>query len=382
MKNKRILPLLLSLALVFSLCACGSSGGTGKGTDQNASGNDPQAMTETRIITDALGRQVEIPATVERIVPLGSTPRMIAYLGLADKVVGIGDCEIKIDGPIQAYAYVNHELWKDLPIVGTDALGDTAFYPEELISVAPDIIVCSYTEDVVNNIVSQTGLPVVAVAQGTLLGEDYEQSLRIIGEACGVSQRAEAVISFINDAVADLEERTEDIPDEDKPLVLGAAATFSGAHSIDGVYIDYPVFRVLNANDAAKGVQGTSYAFATLVDKEQILAWDPDKIFLDAGSMALVKVDYQSDPEYFKQLKAIQNGELYQWPNSTWHYTNVEIPLVSSYYTGALLYPEAFADVDFESKASEIFDFFLGDPDFLSTLEDFGAGYEKITLGE
>ena len=70
------------------------------------------------------------------------------------------------------------------------------------------------------------------------------------------------------------------------------------------------------------------------------------------------------------------------WPNSTWHWSNVEMPLVSAYYTGKLLYPDKFEDVDFAAKASEIFGFFLGDPNYLSVLEAAGAGYGKVVLGE
>ena len=47
-----------------------------------------------------------------------------------------------------------------------------------------------------------------------------------------------------------------------------------------------------------------------------------------------------------------------------------------------MLYPEAFADVDFEAKASEIFDFFLGRTGYLEALTNNGLGYTTITLGE
>ena len=105
-------------------------------------------------------------------------------------------------------------------------------------------------------------------------------------------------------------------------------------------------------------------------------------IFFDANSMGLVNDDYAENPDYFNQLKAVKNGELYQWPNSTWHWTNVEIPLVSSYYVGKMLHPEEFSDVDFEKKASEIFDKFLGRPDFLTEINNSGMGYTKVTLGK
>ncbi len=368
---KKLLSLLLAIIMVFTLCACGS--------DNNDTA-DNGTKSETRTITDAVGRTVEVPVSVERIVPLGNTPRMISYLGLADKVVGIGECEIA-ESPIQAYAYPYADAWSTLPNCGTDAMGETAYYPEEIILAAPDVILCTYTADVADNIQTQTGIPTVAVPQGTLFGEDYEQALRILADVCGVSERAEELISFINGCLDDLKARTADIPDDNKPTVLGAGATFKGSHSIDGVYIDYPVFEILSAKDAAADAS-LSGSMGVMVDREKILQWNPDIIFFDAGSMGLVKADYKETPGYFEQLDAVKNGKLYQWPNSTWHWSNVEIPLVSAYYTGILLYPEAFADVDFEEKASEIFEMFLGDPNYLSVLENAGAGYGQVSLGE
>lgn len=336
---------------------------------------------DTRVIVDAVGREVELPAQVNSIVPLGNTPRMITYLGLADRVVGIGECE-HARSPIHAYAYVNMDRWQDLPNVGTDAMGETAYYPEEIILAAPDVILCTYAKDVADKIQQQTGIPTVSVPQGTLFQDDYDQALRMLGEVCQVSERAEEVIAFIDSNLTDLASRVANIPQTDKSTVLGAAATFKGGHSIDGIYTNYSVFKILEANDVAIDVSENEGASGVMVDKEQILSWNPQIIFFDAGNIELVRTDYSDQPDYFNQLQAVQNGELYQWPNSTWHWSNVEIPLVSSYYTGSILYPEAFADVDFEAKASEIFEFFLGEPDFLKVLEYAGVGYQKVTLGE
>ena len=369
---KKTAAFLLAAAVALSLCACGAS--PAKETPESTG-----AEMETRTITDALGREVTVPATVEKIIPLGNTPRMITYLGLADKVVGIGDCEIA-ESPLQAYAYVNRELWKDLPIVGSDSMGETSYYPEELIQAAPDVIVCTYGLDTVQDIERQTGLPVVAVTDASLFTPEYEDSLRILGEVCGVSERAKAVVEFINTCIADLRARTENIPDDDKPSILAAAATFKGSHGIEGVYSNYAVFDVISVNDVTRGMTDTGVAGGLLVDKEQILAWDADLIFLDYSGVELVRQDMAESPDFYTQLKAFRNGNVYQCPNSTWHWSNVEIPLVSAYYMGSLLYPEAFADVDFEAKAAEIFEFFLGQPDYLNTLAEAGAGYMKLDL--
>lgn len=334
----------------------------------------------TRIITDSVGRTVEIPLTVEKIVALGNTPRMITYLGLANKAVGISGMASDQITPVTAYAYVNKELWSKVSLVGTDAAGATDYYPEQIIAVHPDIILCSYTKELGDDIQAKTGIPVVVVPMGTLFGKDYEDALRLLGDVCGVKDRAEEVISYINDCLKDLEIRSSGISDMDKPTVLGAAATFKGAHGIEGVYINYAVFEAISANDVTKNISDA--ASTAVIDKEQVLEWNPQYIFLDSGGVNLVNADYKKNPDFYTHLAAVGNENLYQYPSTTSYYSNVEIPIVNCYYIASIIYPEQFKDINFEEKANEIFKFFLDTDDYLSNLESVGAGYGKVTLGD
>jgi len=369
---KKSILVTLMVALAVSLFA---------GCSNNAATEIPANTTpETRTITDSLGRQVEIPSTVERIVPLGNTPRMIVYLGLANKVVGIGGMDPEQITPVTAYAYANKDVWANVPLVGTDAFGATDYYPEQIISVNPDVVLCSYNKELADEIQTKTGIPTVAVPMGTLFGEDFNSALLLLGDVCGAEDRAEEVVSYIKDSLTDLKTRTAGVPDEDKPTILGAAATFKGMHGIDGVYTNYAVFAAISANDVTKGMSSTFGAL--LVDKEQILGWNPQYIFFDSGGVGLVNVDYKENPGFYAQLEAVQNGNLHQYPSSTSYYSNNEIPIVNAYYVASLLYPEQFKDIVFEQKANEIFKFFLGADDYLSKLEAAGAGYGKVTLGE
>ena len=395
MKIKKMIALLLTVTMMTTvITGCGNIEKkkeeksvteklTEKSTEEKETKKEKTVNTkeETRIFTDMLGREVEIPTEIDTIVPLGNAPRMIVYLGLADMAVGIEECEIA-KNPLQAYAYPQKEKWSKLPNCGTNSMGETAYYPEQIIQANPDVILTTDPADVADNLQMQTGITVVCVSQGTLFGEDYEESLRTLAEICDVKDRAEELIHFINDTLNDLSSRAETMKDVKKPTVLGAAASFKGGHSIDGVYTNYSVFEVLQANDVAEEVANEKFSSGVMVEKEQILKWDPEIIFFDSGNLELVKTDYAENPDYFEQLQAVKNGNLYQWPNSTWHWSNVEIPLVSAYYVGSLLYPEAFEDVNFEEKASEIFDMFLDQPDYLKILEESGSGYGKVTLGE
>ena len=151
MEMKKLSAFLLSAALMFTLFAgCGAK--TEQASTQPSASAEQTPASTTRTITDMVGRNVEIPATVEKIVPLGNTPRMITYLGLADKAVGIGGMAADKISPVTAYAYANKYLWANLPIVGTDAAGATDYYPEQIIAVKPDVILCSYTAELADEI--------------------------------------------------------------------------------------------------------------------------------------------------------------------------------------------------------------------------------------
>ena len=384
---KKIFALFLAMLMLLSFSACGTKPSEEAQTSAtqpaeeipSAESTEDAESTGTRVVIDMLGREVEIPAEVTTIVPLGNATRLCTYLQLQDKFVTINQGDLS-DSIFMAYGWANRDDWADLPIAASGGYG--VFHPEVILEADPDVIVCTYEADIVADIEAQTGLPVIAVAQGTLFDEDYDQALRILGDVCGASERAEEVIHFIHACLDDLDNRTKDIPDENKPVILGSAATFRGGHGIQGVYVDHPVFGAVHAKDAAIGLEKQPFDTGVEVDKEKILDWDPKILFLDAGNMGLIEAEYADDPGFFEQLNAVKNGNVYQWPNSTANYTNLEVPLVNAYYAGMMLYPEAFADVDFEAKASEIFDFFLGRTGYLEALTNNGLGYTTITLGE
>lgn len=365
---KKFLYIIIALALTAGLAACG------------AAPEQPEESASTRVVTDSLGREVTVPAEVDDIVVLGNTPRMATYLGLADRVVGYSGMDAGSITPLTAYANVTLDDWADVPVVGTDSGGNTAYYSEEIILTGADVIFCTATADAADQLQRETGIPVVAVSQGTLFGEDFEQSLAIIAGVCGVSERAEAISDYVDECFAELESLTADIPEAERHTVLSAAATFRGVHGIEGIRVYDPVMLSVNAVNLADASDGSGAYSSYEVDREQILAWNPEYIFMDSGGVPLVRQDYASRPEFYGELSAFRDGHMYQYPSSTSYYDNMEISLANCYYVGSVLYPEQFEGVDFEEKASEIFGFFLGEPDYLAELEAYGAGYGAVDL--
>ena len=366
---KKALTLILSALLAASLAACG------------AGPEGPSGAAGTRAVTDSLGRTVEVPCEVGSIVALGNAPRMAVYLGLGDMVAGYSGLGGDDVTPLTAYAYVTKEDWADKSVVGTDSMGNTSYNSEAIILTGADVIFCTATADVADRLQRETGIACVALSQGTLFGEDFERSLSIMAEVCGAGERAEEISGFVDGCFEELSALTAGIPEAERHTALPAAATFRGAHGIEGIRVNDPVMDSVNALNPADGGAGEDKDSYT-VDKEQILAWDPEYIFLDSGGVGLVRQDYAAHPDYYAQLDAVKNGRVYQYPSSTSYYDNMEISLANCYYAGSVLYPERFADVDFEAKAAEIFGFFLGESGYLDVLEGYGAGYGTVDLSD
>lgn len=378
---KKLASLLLILGILLSLCACGAANQpapTAAAETTAEPTEEPAAEPETRIVVDGLGREIEVPAKVETIVTLGNASRMATYLGLADKMITVTSGDNN-DSVVMAYGYYNHDIWADLPVCSSGGYGE--INPEVIIEASPDVILCTFEEDIVANIEEQLGRKVVAAPQGTLFAEGLRACAGAYLAKPAAFQIVQKPLSHLSRNVSQtLTAAPSSLADDNKPTALCAAATFRGGHGIAGVYANNAVFATVNAKDVTVGYIDAQKGVE--VDKEQVLEWNPDLIVLDASNLGLVENEYAEDPAFFESLNAVKNGELYQWPNSTSNYTNVEIPLVNAYYIGSVMFPEAFADVDFETKAEEIFRFFLGHDGYLSVLNNAGMGYGSVVLGK
>ena len=383
------------------MAACGGSGGGDSTTAATTAATTTAASTTaattsaagtttasggssggTKTITDNTGRTVEVPEKVNSVIGLNNGLRYLCYLGCVDKVVGVEQGEIETDkekiNVVKAYGHTYKDTWQDKPIVGEGGSGGYTPYEEEIINCAPDVIIAGYSKEDAESLQNKTGIPVVAINSGTLFGDDYDESLEVIGEVMGVEDRADAIIDFIDGVKDDMEKRTKDVPDADKPTVYTGAVSFKGGHGIEGTYSNFPIFTVMNANDVCKGMSDN--VGGVTIDKEKVLDWNPDIIFLDPNNKSYVKEDYDANPDYYKQLKAFENGDVYTCIGYNWYHTNIEVALADTYYVASILYPEQFKDVDPIAKAKEIFKFFLDNDKYYDDLEAAGMGFGKIDI--
>lgn len=377
---KKFFALMLVLTMIFGMTACGSNvqteahGAQTTPPETGAAEEDP--VSETRRITDSSSREVEIPNTVERIVCVGvGALRYSCYVGAADLVVGVEDYETK-GGMSRLYNYVNFDKFQDLPVTGTNGQP----FPEEIIRVDPQVIVMSaYASVDPDELSAQTGIPVVMVpGSDTTLDDKAYETIRILGELYRMEDRAEALTAYLKGVEADLKARTEGIPEESKPSVYVAGVSFKGAHGFEGTEAYYGPFELIGAKNLAN-TTGQTGAFD--IDLEQVLAWDPDVIFLDYNGMDLISEDYARNPDYYRSLTAVQEGKVYAQISFRSSASNLETALADAYYAASVMFPEQFADVDIEAKTGEIFQMLLGANPY-GDLKEAGYEFRAIQIGQ
>ena len=368
MNAKRLLILLFLLVPVVFL----SAGGIG---------DRPSGRTgDTRTITDVLGRVVQIPVRPERIITLGpGAPRIAAYLDVMDMLVGAERYNAETFTVIRDYNPVHHELFRTLPLVGSGGgIGNNNAFPEEIIMLAPDLIIAAYTLEAADELQRQTGIPVVSIMHSTgLAPADFYAAMRVFAEAVGVQERCETILAYMDIMLEDLNRRTAGIPESEKLSAYAGAVTWNGRRGIAGTYSVFGIFDAINARNAAYDPAIPGFFLA---DLESIVIWDPDIIFLDPGNMDLVNDEFASNPGFFNSLRAVREGQVYTMPSFNFANTNTTYAFINAYYAGTILFPQQFADINISEKAAEILTMFLGQNTF-NIMAEGGLYYGRITIG-
>lgn len=361
----------LTVVLLIAALLGGCSGITQSNTDKLSANAE-------RVVTDMLGRSVTLPAAVKKVVAIGpGALRLYCYAGTTDMVAGIEQMDIG-EGTGKPYLLANPSL-QQLPVIGPGG-PNNAPDPEKLLGVAPDVIFSTYAADTAaaDELQAKTGIPVVALSYGKTAVFDpavYE-SLALIGKITGQNDKARAAITFMKQCQQDLNDRTKTIAEEARPRVYVGALSMKGTHGIESTQGKYALLDILHVLNV---VDETGKTGSVMIDKEKLLDWNPDIIFIDAGGYASVLEDYKNNRRFYNSLDAFTKGQVYsQLPYNNYS-TNIDTAIADAYYLGRIIYPEAFTDVDPVKKADEIYQALLSQPLYTQMKKDFG-GFDTLSF--
>ena len=395
MKIKNFAALLLALAMMFSLCACGSQSAPAQDTPQPSEAQESAAPSEAPseiTVTDMIGRELTVtPGSYTRVVCIGAGAlRMYSYIGDVSLLCGVEDIDNltleerpkMFDSVARPYVLAYGDVFSTLPSCGVGGPNAQAAEAEKILSCNPDIVISEY-EDVEKEdaLQEQLGVPVVTLKSGPngVFDDAFSQSMTLLGQIFGEEEKAEALVSFIAAETAEIAERTASIADEDKPAVYVCGLGNWGTTNHLMTSQTYASFEVANIRNVvtdlgANGVQP--------IEEEKFVALgaDMDIIVMDAAAVKNIKPLYQEDPTMFDSCKAWQTGEVYLEMAYNAYYTNYEIALINTWFIAKSVYPDLFADVDITAKTNEITSAFLGKEladEIFACPSSFG-GYQRI----
>lgn len=361
------------LILVILLCAALLMGGCASQPSQPAS---PASSKTT--VTDTLGREVELNKAAKKVVAIGpGALRLCSYFNNTDIIAGIEKMD-KDSSTGKPYLLANPSL-ANLPEIGPGG-PNNAPNPEQILAVKPDVIFTTYAADQASadQLQSKTGIPVIALSYGKTSAFDPQvnASLLLIGKIIGMEQRAQELVGILDGFQNDLDARTKDIAEDKKPTAYVGGLGMKGTHGIESTQGNYSLFKAIHAHNVVDEAGKTG---SLMIDKEKLIAWNPDKIFIDTLGLQSVREDYQKNPEFYQTLSAFQNGEVYAQLPYNFYTTNIDTAIADAYYMGKVLYPEQFQDIEPEKKADEIYKLLLGKEVYAQMAKDFG-GFQKLIL--
>lgn len=329
--------------LIFS--ACGSPSG--------------KNQSHTRTVTDALRREVSLPDTIQRVICIrASAIRLVTYAGGAPFICGVEEQETRNN----AYPHtLAHPELQEKTIIGPPMGGDA----ELIMAAQPDLIFMSTTTvGDADNLQKRTGIPVITLEYGDIgkKREVFYQSLRLIGDVLHTRPHTDSLIGFIDNQIAELQQRTKN--QHAYPRVYVGGISYKGQKGLTSTDPYYAAFQFLGVDNVASSIDSTfvSPITGTFIDWEQLADWNPEVIFLDISGLPLIEEEFKSRKKANQLLTAYKNKQIYTlWPYNDSH-SNFEVMLINAWYAGKVLFPNQFHDIIIREKADEILAQFTGQP--------------------
>ncbi len=331
--------------------------------------------SQAREIVDLAGRTLNVPEKVDRIVALGpGALRLVVYLQAIDKVAGIETIETKSLPPFfRPYSSACADQIAHLPEVGSGGPGKLPNLEALLSCRAQVIFSIGLDHGQIENLQAKTGIPTIILSYGKLgvWREEAVQSLRLMGEVLERQLRAHEIVLFLEKAQKELNQKTAAADQKSSPTAYFGGLAYKGIRGLESTEEGYFPGSMVKANNVAGNNPTKGHIF---IDKERLLQWNPEVIFLDYSSKHLVSREYLENRDFYQLLQAVKQKQIYSVLPYNQYNTNLESALANAYYIGNRLYPKKFTALAVEAKIAEIFDFFLGlkiDPAALPAYQPF-----------
>ncbi len=341
MKNaKRLLALVLALVMSLSLFACGQK--------QQPDAVDDGTQTETtRVFTDSCGREVTVPADIQKIAVSGPLAQMVVFAIAPDKMVGVANAWDE-----SAKAYFDAK-YLELPLLGQLYGGKGELNLETLLAAEPDVVIDvgepkdSMAEDL-DALQEQTGIPFVHIDAYLASMDD---TYAMLGDLLAMPNEAQGLADYCRYAY----DKVKAVADSVEKVALLYVTGEEGLNVIAKGSYHAEAIDML-CNNLAVVDEPSSKGTGNEVDMEQILNWNPDAAIFAPGSI----YSAVADNENWQTIPAIKDGRYYEVPMGPYNWMGFPPSvqrILGMQWMAKVLYPDA-ADYDMYETTQTYFQLF------------------------
>ncbi len=254
-------------------------------------------------VVDQAGRTVEVPPEPSRVASVFGVATAYVYaLGAGDLLVGARYLGVP-DFPLARGVVARLDPdWQ-----GKAFPADVTV--ETLVALRADLVLGGTRHLGLVRLLGEVGIPALVYAPET--GDAVREAVRMTGAALGREEQAEALVVFLDQAMALASQALPAGAPRPRVLFVG---TEVGRVAAAGMYQWELVSR---AGGEPMGPVGTSWQN---VSPEQVLLWDPDVIVI-APYGGVTPADFLREPA-FRALRAVAAGRVHKMPQLLFAWDN------------------------------------------------------------
>ncbi|MFV0496623.1 MAG: ABC transporter substrate-binding protein [Candidatus Fimivivens sp.] len=303
--------ILCGAMLLAALSGCASAPAD---SDESAESPASQTAAATRTIVDHTGREVVIPAQIDRVVISSIMPLPSVFClfdGAAEKIVGMDPSSMAA-----AKNSILPKIYPEIVQADTGFIKDGSLNIEELLKLKPDVVLYSADKTADYEALKQAGIPAIGFSTSKFEYDTvatFDHWISLFGDIFGQQDTAKAIADYgyeVRDEIANTLQAQGDTLVKPKVLILfrydnGTIKT-SGSNFFGQYWLE-----TTGAINVASDLKGMAE-----INMEQVYQWSPDIIYITNFSPYQPEDLYQNTIDGFdwSVVKAVQDKKVYKFP--------------------------------------------------------------------
>jgi iron complex transport system substrate-binding protein len=318
-------------------------------------------------VTDAAGIAVTLDKPAARVVVIGAAPFIPLHMfymfdQARDRLAGF---EVRGQVTDEFLELIDPDLSLKQTLAANPG-------PESVAALAPDLVITKSTvEGQAARTLKTLGIPVMHVGAET--PGMFLADIRNLGKVLGQEHRADTIVQFYTDKLAQIQQAVAPVPDSSRPRVL--VMEYSNRGNRQALNVPAPGWiqtqQAVISGGRLVWTEGISVRDGwQITGFEQIAAWNPDKIFLIVwyqlkGTEVLDSL--YRDPKW-ATLAAVKQHELHLFPQDIFGWDSASPRwILGALWMAKKSYPEKFADLDIPGSVTAFYTRMYGlDPETIT----------------